>query len=343
MASKLFGGISLTDVVKEVQLKGEPTPYDSSPTRPRVPAAELALSGRISPAVERVNIILADPARCKPWAFHNRTSSWYTPERCKDLIDSFVKDGQIEPALARRLKDTDQFDYELIYGMRRRYAAEVTQSKLKLHVVDIDDARAAVMMHAENADRQDITPMERGLSFLQQLDGKVFDSQDALATAVGLSKGQIAKMLKAAQFVKHATIAKLFSDKSAVPVSPAYELAVLMDTPGAREIVLKAAENWLTKGVASRSPSGVIKHLKGSLDRTKRMAPFKAKYSLSPSTVMTVDRKPSGKVTLSFPKGSAGFGSGDAADSGGEGVEGAGMSRSFLRKLNYVSELIDKS
>ena len=55
-----------------------------------------------------------------------------------------------------------------------------------MRLTDADDARAAVLMHIENADRQDITPMERALSFQQQLEAKIFSTQDAMAEAFGL-------------------------------------------------------------------------------------------------------------------------------------------------------------
>ena len=108
--------------------------------------------------------------------------------------------------MARKLSGDADFDFELIYGMRRRFAAEFTHTKLKIRLTDADDAKAAVLMHIENADRQDITPMERALSFQQQLEAKIFASQDAMAEAFGLSKAQVSKLLKAAQLLKHATI-----------------------------------------------------------------------------------------------------------------------------------------
>ena len=146
-------------------------------------------------------MLSVDPKRCRPWRYHNRSDAWYTKERCQDLIDSIVKDGQLEPALARKLAGDADFDFELIYGMRRRFAAEFTHSKLKIRVTEADDAKAAVLMHIENADRQDITPMERALSFLQQLEAKVFSTQEAMAEAFGLGSPQVTKMLKAAQLL----------------------------------------------------------------------------------------------------------------------------------------------
>jgi ParB/RepB/Spo0J family partition protein len=303
MASKLFGGMNLSDVAKQIKEKGDPSPFESSPAQPRVPAVELALTGRTSPMAERTNVLPVDPKRCRPWKYHNRSNAWYTKERCQDLIDSIVKDGQLEPALARKLNGDPDFDFELIYGMRRRFAAEFTHNKLKVRLTDAHDARAAVLMHIENADRQDITAMERALSFQQQLEAKIFSTQDAMAEAFGFSKGQVTKLLKAAQLLKQTTIGQLFADKSVVPVEAAYQLSVLMDRPGAKDVVLKAAQNLLAKGDSGRTPAATLKVLSASLDRSRHVEAMKREYHVGPSTRMTVVRNPKGKVTLAFPKG----------------------------------------
>jgi ParB family chromosome partitioning protein len=209
----------------------------------------------------------------------------------------------MEPALGRKLVGDADFDFELIYGLRRRFAAEFTHTKLKVRLTDADDAKAAVLMHIENADRQDITPMERALSFQQQLDAKVFSTQDAMAEAFGVSKGQVAKLLKAAQLLKVAAVAQLFPDKSVVPVEAAYQLAVMMERSGAKEVVVKAAQNWAARGEGGRPAAAVLKFLAASLDRSKRIEPLKREYNVGPSTRMTAVRSPKGKVTLAFPKG----------------------------------------
>ena len=303
MASKLFGGVNLSELAKQVKEKAEPSPYLNSPTRPKVPAAELALTGRTAPMAERTSILSVDPKRCRSWRYHNRSNAWYTKERCQDLIDSVVKDGQLEPALARKVVGEADFDFELIYGMRRRFAAEFTHSKLKIRVIEADDAKCAVLMHIENADRQDITPMERALSFQQQIEAKLFESQDAMAEAFSLSKAQVSKLLKAAALLKQTTISQLFADKSVVPVEAAYQLAVLMDRSGAKEVVLKAAQNLLAKGESGRAPAATLKVLAGSLDRSRHVEPMRREYNVGPSTRMMVVRNPKGKVTLAFPKG----------------------------------------
>lgn len=303
MGSKLFGGINMSEVAKQVKDRADPSPYERSQTRPTVPAAELALSGRMLPMAERTSILSVDPKRCRPWRYHNRSNAWYTKDRCQDLIDSVVKDGQLEPALARKLNGDADFDYELIYGMRRRFAAEFTHTKLKIRLTEAEDAKAAVLMHIENADRQDITAMERALSFQQQLDAKVFATQEAMAEAFGLGSPQVTKLLKAAQLFRHAPVAQLFPDRSAVPVAPAYELVTLMERPGAKDVVLKAAQNWAARGEGARTPAATLKYLTTSLDRSRQVEPIKRDYNVGPSTRMTVTRNPRGKVTLSFPKG----------------------------------------
>jgi ParB/RepB/Spo0J family partition protein len=303
MASKLFGGANLSDIARSVKERGEPSPFDKpGSARPVVPAAELALTGRVAPELERENIFAVDPKRIRPWKYHNRTEAWYTRERCQDLIDSIAKDGQQEPAVARRLKGDPNFDYELIYGMRRRFACELLGKKLKLRVIEADDAHAAVLMHIENADRQDITPMERALSFQTQIEAKVFATQDALAEAIGLSKGQVAKMLKAAGVLKHATLAGLFTDKSAIPVIQAYNLAMLLERPGAKEVILQAAKNLARDG-EGRAPAEIIRTLIGSLDRSKKFQPVQKQYNVGTARRVTVTRNARGKVTLAFPQG----------------------------------------
>ena len=302
-SSRLFGGVNLKDVAAQVRERGEGSPLEKSPAQPTLAAAELALRGRAMPSLERENIHAVDPKRCRPWKFHNRTDAWYTRERCQDLIDSIGKDGQLEPALARRLEGEKDYDFELIFGMRRRFACEATGQKLKIRVVDADDARAAVLMHIENADRQDITPMERAISFLVQAEAKVFPTQEAMADALNVSKGQVAKMIKAAGLLKHASIAALFPDRSVVPVEQAYKLAAVMERPGAKEVVLKAAQTLAQKGAAKRPAAEVLKQLMASLDRKTTHEVLRKEYNVGAAGRVQVMRNPKGKVTLTFRTG----------------------------------------
>ena len=304
MASKIFGGINLSDVARSVKERAEPSPFDKpTSAKPILPAAEMALTGRTVPALERENILSVDPKRVRPWKYHNRGVAWYTRERCQDLIESIAKDGQQEPALARKLTQDPNHDYELIYGMRRRYACDVLGRKLKLRLIEADDARAAVLMHIENADRQDITPMERALSFQTQVEAKVFATQEALSEAMNLSKPQVSKMLKAAQLMRQGTIGPLFQDKSAVPIEQAYKLASLLDRPGAKEVILQAARNLAREATSRREPRELLRALISSLDRSKKFEPIQRQYNVGAARRVLVTRNARGKVTMAFPQG----------------------------------------
>jgi hypothetical protein len=121
-----------------------------------------------------------------------------------------------------------------------------------------------------------------------------------------LTKGQISKLVKAAGLMRHATISQLFPDKSAVPVDPAYKLASLWDRPGAKEVILKAAQNLLQKERAGRSPADLLKALLASLDRSKKFEPLQKAYNVGAAGRVMVTRNARGKVTLAFPQGLAG-------------------------------------
>jgi len=56
--------------------------------------------------------------------------------------------------------------------------------------------------------------MERALSFQAQLEAKLFATQEALSDAIGLSKQQVAKLVKAAGLMRQATIAQLLPTRA---------------------------------------------------------------------------------------------------------------------------------
>lgn len=302
--SKLFGGKSLAELASTpVQRTAEATALERAAVKPNLPSAELALRGRPQLNLERESIYAVDPRRCRPWKYHNRNAAWYTTERCADLIGSVAKDGQREPALARKIEGDADFDYEIIYGMRRRFTAEHLNLKLKVRLEDIDDTKAAILMHIENADREDVSPMERAISFSQHLAAKLFPTQEAMADALGVSKGQVTKMLKAAELMQHSSITALLPDTTVVPVEQAYKLASLMDRPSAKEVILEAAKNLRREKSANREAGAVLRLLIQSLDRTQKFKPLTRKYRVGGDKEIVVTRDLKGKVTITFAVG----------------------------------------
>jgi ParB family chromosome partitioning protein len=97
-----------------------------------------------------------DPKRCKPWKYHNRDVAWLTKERCLDLIVSIHRNGQIEPAMVRRIAHDPDHDFEIICGVRRWFSCtQIPNQKFLACATDADDKTCMILMHAENADSKD--------------------------------------------------------------------------------------------------------------------------------------------------------------------------------------------
>ena len=143
------------------------------------------------------------------------------------------------------------------------------------------------------------------MSFQTLIDGKVFTTQELLAEAMGMSKGQVSKMLKAAGLLRQGSIGGLFTDKSAIPVEQAYKLATLFERPGAKEVILQAAKNLGREG-EGRAPAEILKVLVASLDRSKKFQPVHRQYNVGTAGRVMVTRNARGKVTLAFAQGLAG-------------------------------------
>lgn len=305
-----FGGSSLAEIATRAQLKAttpssgppqpppEPSPALSTGT---VPIAEMALRPAKAIQGERITLVIADPKRCRPWKYHDRAPSWYTDENCKDLIDTMRVEGQRQPVLARRLTGDPNYDFELIYGMRRRYSAEKVGIPLKIETTTEDDKACAVLMHIENANRKDITPMERAISFHRQMEEGLFETKEEMAAAKGISAGMISQYTKAAELMDHEVLRKLFPDPKNMSVTLAYKLATRLADPASKEIIIAGARH-LAKGELQPA-NKVLKLLYDKPDQSKRSSAVRKTYNVGEAGQMAVLRNEKGKITLAFPNG----------------------------------------
>ena len=194
---------------------------------------------------ENLNVPLkrVDPARCKPWKYHNRDIAWLTKELCQDLMHSIKKYGQMDPALVRKIQDDPHYDHEIIYGVRRWYVCSQTPNqKLLVRVIDEDDKTCMLLMHTENADSKDISEFERAFSFAQQMGSGVFKNQTEMANAVGLKQGTVSKMIKAASIFEQDWIARLFPNKLDIQIKKSYILSTLLKIPRTFGSIRKEAD-----------------------------------------------------------------------------------------------------
>lgn len=203
-----------------------------------------------------------DPARCKPWKYHNRDVDWLTVENCADLISSIQHNGQVEPILIRKSSENREAncDYEIIYGVRRWYACSQIPNQMVLAAfTEADDKTCMILMHTENADSKDISEFERAFSFSQQFKSGIFKNQTEMAKAMGVSQGLISRMIKAAELFEHGWLKTLFRNKLEIKIKPAYKLVNMLkdsfqknkiqDVANAIELRIKSGEHFTTKKI----------------------------------------------------------------------------------------------
>lgn len=159
-------------------------------------------------------IIEVNPFRCRMWEFHDRLDHYVTDESCRSEIESFEKHGQLVPVLGRRTQNDPMHDVELIYGARRLFVARHINRPLLVELRNISDREALIAMDIENRHRKDLSPYERGLSYIQWLNRNHFPSQDDIASVLKISASQVSRLIKLARLPS--VIVNAFADPSSI-------------------------------------------------------------------------------------------------------------------------------
>ena len=195
-------------------------------------------SSRSRPKVVQT-IVAADPARCRIWSLHSRLGENITASTCSDEIESFKSQGQLVPALGRRLVGDPDHDFELIYGARRLFVARHLNVPIQIDVREVDDRDGIIAMDIENRLRKDISPYERGLSYAKWLRTKYFESQDDIAQALHVSPSQISRLLRLAKLP--AVVVDAFRDPADICENWGLEIMDALDDPEKRPAVVRTA------------------------------------------------------------------------------------------------------
>ena len=207
-----------------------------------------------------IGIEAVNPWRCRMWELHDRNAELLSPERCKGLIGSMERIGQAVPVLGRRLKGVSGFDFELIYGARRLYAAQHLNTPLRLAVTEVNDLEAVRLTFAENAHRLDLSPYERGTALKRLLREGHFRTQSELALALGISKATVSRLLSFSAIP--AVVLSAFPDVTEVREEWALTLARLCREAACRQRIMAKARR-LAIGEADRSAPSVYRMLIG--------------------------------------------------------------------------------
>lgn len=205
-----------------------------------------------------VTIISVNPLRCRMWKLHERIGHHINEETCRNEIESFLKHGQLVPALGRALAGDPDHEIELIYGARRLFIARHIGKPLLVELLEISDKQAIVAMDIENRQRTDISPYERGLGYARWLRAGYFQSQEEIAHALRVSCSQVSRLLKLARLPS--VVANAFSTPLDIRESWGLTLIEALDDPNRRELTLRRARA-ISNAKVRQSSGEVYRHL----------------------------------------------------------------------------------
>jgi ParB family transcriptional regulator, chromosome partitioning protein len=192
-------------------------------------------------------IVSVDPFRCRMWRWHERNPEQITAESCRTEIESFAEHGQLVPVLGRPLVDDERYDVELIYGARRLFVARALHKPLMIELRELSDQEAIIAMDIENRLRKDISPYERGLSYLRWMRSGYFRSQEDIAAALKISSSQVSRLLKLARLPS--VVINAFGSGAEIREVWGQELSDALLEPGRRQRILRTA-----RAIAESSP-----------------------------------------------------------------------------------------
>jgi len=260
-----------------------------------LPAANL-YSGKSSIStqnIRRLTAIEIDPKVCRPWKYHNRDNDWLTKENCSDLIKSIEANGQVEPGLVRKLDGDLDYEYEIIYGVRRWYSSsQIKGKKFLARVTRADDRECMVLMHVENADSKDISDFERAYSFLEQLRSGIFVNQKDLASAMNVSQGLVTRMLQAAEVFDYDFIKDVIKTKKDLPIRSCQLLLTFLSQVNSRDKIKAKCEEIKSNDILKNlPPKEILKLLIAAANGEAAVASLKANESSWQGLDICVDSK----------------------------------------------------
>ena len=204
------------------------------------------------------NAVPINPFKCRVWGLHERLEGEINEESCKAEIESVLKYGQLVPVLGRRLHDDTDHEIELIFGARRLFVARHINKPLLVEIREMSDREAIIAMDAENRLRKDVSPYERGLSYMHWLRTGHFKSQEEIARCLNVSPSQVSRLLRLARLP--AVVVGAFRSASDICEVWGLDIMDALDDPMRRESTIKAAR---ALGRVSPRPMGrdVYRHL----------------------------------------------------------------------------------
>lgn len=161
--------------------------------------------------MKKLNYLELDPARCRPWKYHNRSHSWFSRDEQTSLNESLRRDGQQQLGLVRIVENDPDFNHEIIFGVRRNEACRVEKVKFKARVLPAEtpDSACVQYMHVENKESHDVSDLEEARNYVLLLRDGVFSSHQELADSLSIHFSRVSQLVKAAELFEYEWLSEL--------------------------------------------------------------------------------------------------------------------------------------
>ncbi len=223
-----------------------------------------------------------DPTQCIASPFNKRIQSLLsaTDPAIQQLKASVQDEGQRDPVLIRPIaKPTDKLRYEIVYGTRRRFVAELIARegdgdfKLKAWVSNkITDPDAKRLADSENTDRQDISAWELAQYYQRLKEDRPELSLEAVASIEGVDGSSVYRYLQLAQ-LPEATVKLVISPAEITLRSGLEVLKAFKTLPPSKKETLLAS---LAREAPYATAAELVKAIKAQT-QSKPVAPTKNK------------------------------------------------------------------
>jgi len=180
------------------------------------------------------------------------------------LCQSIASEGQIAPVAIRPHGD----GYEVVYGHRRVAACRSLARPVRAVVVDTDVRGLVARMLIENAQRRDLSPIERAGQYRKLIDEGLMEREE-IARLLSVTPQQVSNILALAELPQH--VMDALGDARAISIATGKRLVqALREHPSDWEGALNAAR--AARGDATERANALITALEAAASGPRGMA-----------------------------------------------------------------------
>ncbi|HAT8623635.1 ParB/RepB/Spo0J family partition protein [Legionella pneumophila serogroup 1] len=140
---------------------------------------------------EENRFVVIDPQVCKNWMYSDRND--FEMGDIDGLAEDIKANGLLQPVIVRPVRDSLDYQYEVIAGERRWRACKIAGVSLKAIVIEKEDTECLVIQTSENKKKQ-LSPYSQARVYARLMKDLNI-SQNELARKLGIPKSSFGELL----------------------------------------------------------------------------------------------------------------------------------------------------